>query len=281
MLPRAVAALAEALVARGDHDAAREALDDLGDWSQYATRSVQHLHYVRGSLWLATGNAAGAAADLLACGRLIAPWERDFPARLPWRSSAALALVELGQYDQALGLADAELRAARRFGAPRALGIALRCRGELDKTDFGTAVLEEAVATLEGSDARLEHARALYGLGRRISGRRPEAARELLSRALDLADRCGAEIAADLKQALIEAGARPRRTALEGLAALTASERRIAGMAATGMSNKAIAQALFVTTKTVEMHLGNTYRKLGIRSRQDLPEALAVDGAAA
>jgi DNA-binding NarL/FixJ family response regulator len=52
-------------------------------------------------------------------------------------------------------------------------------------------------------------------------------------------------------------------------------------MAATGMSNKAIAQALFVTTKTVEMHLGNTYRKLGIRSRQDLPETLAVDGAAA
>ena len=280
-LPRAVAALAEALVARGDLAAARSALDDLGDWSQYATRSVQHLHYVRGSLWLALGNPAGAAADLLACGRLIAPWERDFPARLSWRSSAALALAELGQFDHALELSEAELRAARRFGAPRALGIALRCRGEIDKTDFGTAALEEAVSTLEGSDARLEYAQALSALGRRLGKRRPEAARELLSRALDLADRCGAELAFDLKQALVEAGARPRRSALEGLASLTASERRIAGMAATGMSNKAIAQALFVTTKTVEMHLGNTYRKLGIRSRQDLPETLAVDGAAA
>jgi len=57
---------------------------------------------------------------------------------------------------------------------------------------------------------------------------------------------------------------------LGGIEALTASERRVAGLAAERATNREIAQALFVTPKTVELHLGNAYRKLGIRSRHDL-----------
>ena len=61
---------------------------------------------------------------------------------------------------------------------------------------------------------------------------------------------------------------------LSGVESLTASEKRVANFAAEGLSNKDIAQALFVTTKTVEVHLSNVYRKLGIGSRTELPQAL-------
>ena len=59
---------------------------------------------------------------------------------------------------------------------------------------------------------------------------------------------------------------------------LTPSERRVAGMAADGMTNKEIAETLFVTVKAVEWHLNNTYRKLGIRSRRDLAGVLESSG---
>ena len=79
--------------------------------------------------------------------------------------------------------------------------------------------------------------------------------------------RCLAE---DVRTELYAAGARPRTAALSGAGALTASERRVAALAAEGASNRDIAQTLFVTPKTVEVHLSNVYRKLGIRSRREL-----------
>ena len=69
---------------------------------------------------------------------------------------------------------------------------------------------------------------------------------------------------------LYAAGARPRTDARSGAAALTASERRVADLAAGGETNRDIAQSLYVTPKTVEVHLSNAYRKLGIRSRREL-----------
>jgi DNA-binding CsgD family transcriptional regulator len=69
-------------------------------------------------------------------------------------------------------------------------------------------------------------------------------------------------------------GAKPQRPALAGLAALTPSERRVVDLAANGATNTEIAQGLFVTVKTVEMHLGNAYRKLGISSRRELAALL-------
>jgi DNA-binding NarL/FixJ family response regulator len=71
------------------------------------------------------------------------------------------------------------------------------------------------------------------------------------------------------------AGARPRRIARRGVDALTPSERRVATLAADGLSNAEVAQALFVTVRTIEMHLSATYRKLAIASRSQLPAALA------
>ena len=129
---------------------------------------------------------------------------------------------------------------------------------------------------LAGSPAVLELARAQVELGAalRRANQRAEA-REPLRAGLDLAQRCGATRLAERARSELRAtGARPRREALSGRAALTASERRTAEMAAAGMSNPAIAQALFVTVKTVEGHLSGAYRKLDVRSRAELPEAL-------
>jgi DNA-binding CsgD family transcriptional regulator len=77
------------------------------------------------------------------------------------------------------------------------------------------------------------------------------------------------------KTELAATGARPRRLVLSGPDSLTPSERRVAAMAAEDLTNRDIAQALFVTSKTVEMHLSNAYLKLGIKSRLQLAAALA------
>ena len=139
-----------------------------------------------------------------------------------------------------------------------------------------TELLEQAVALLERSRARLEHAKALADLGAALRHeRRPSDARDPLRRALELADACSADALVEhVRAELYATGARPRTAALGGVDALTASERRVAGFAAAGQSNRDIAQALFVTPKTVEVHLSNAYRKLGIRSRRELAGAL-------
>jgi DNA-binding CsgD family transcriptional regulator len=130
---------------------------------------------------------------------------------------------------------------------------------------------------LAGSEARLEHVRALVDLGaalRRANQR--SHAREQLRRALELATTCGAgPLAARAESELLATGARPRRIALSGIESLTPSERRVAEMAAEGPTNREIAQGLFVTAKTVEVHLSSVYRKLGISSRSQLSAALA------
>ena len=199
------------------------------------------------------------------------------PAVSHRRSLAAEALDRLGRRDEALALAGEELELSRRWGAPRALGRALRVLGTVQRED-GLAHLEEAVAVLEGSPARLEHAKALAALGSTLRrARRPTDAREPLRRALELAEACDASgLAEHVRSELYASGARPRTTALHGVESLTASERRVAELAAEGQTNRDIAQVLFVTPKTVEVHLTNAYRKLGIRSRRELPTVLAA-----
>jgi DNA-binding CsgD family transcriptional regulator len=201
---------------------------------------------------------------------------RDSPIT-PWRAIRADALDRLGRTGEAVALAEEELAVARNWGAPGTVGRALTQLGRLER-DAGLPRLEEAVAVLERSLARLEHARALLALGTAVRhARRPADAREPLRRALELATSCSAPTVADAARSeLYAAGARPRTEALAGVEALTASEKRVADLAATGDTNRDIAQALYVTPKTVEVHLSNTYRKLGIRSRRELATALGV-----
>jgi DNA-binding CsgD family transcriptional regulator len=142
----------------------------------------------------------------------------------------------------------------------------------------GLPQLEEAVAVLDGSLARLELAKSLAALGTAIRhDRRPSEAREPLRRALELAALCDAQpLVERVRHELYATGARPRTEALGGAAALTPSERRVSALAAEGQTNRDIAQALFITPKTVEVHLSSAYRKLRIRSRRELAGALAA-----
>ena len=129
---------------------------------------------------------------------------------------------------------------------------------------------------LAGSQARLEHARALVDLGAALRrGNQRTEARQRLREGVDLARRLGAfGLAARANEEIAATGARPRKVLQTGLDALTASERRVAQLAACGVSNKEIAQTLFVTIKTVEVHLSSAYRKLDISSRAQLDNAL-------
>lgn len=134
---------------------------------------------------------------------------------------------------------------------------------------------------LERSEARLELARALVDLGGalRRDGRRRECQKPL-RRGLDLAHHGGVSPLAERARAeLLATGARPRREALSGVEACTPSERRVADMAAGGMTNREIAQELFVTARTVEGHLTHVFSKLDITSRRDLADRLAAEAA--
>ena len=267
-----VAALADVLVERGDLDAADRLFADAGlDGPLHGTDTDQALLFARGRLRAAQGRYPEALADQLACGEGLARFGMRMPL-IPWGSEAALAADHIDRA-QAETLIDEELARARTYQAPRALGVALRAAGTL-RSD--RALLEEAVTVLERSAARLELAYALTALGE-FAGRGEDraVAIEALRRALDLADRCGAtQLAARAREALLAAGARPRRARVSGPAALTASERRVAELAAAGHTNREIAQALFVTLRTVELHLTSTYRKLEVRSRADLGTVL-------
>jgi DNA-binding CsgD family transcriptional regulator/tetratricopeptide (TPR) repeat protein len=194
------------------------------------------------------------------------------PAWLPWRSLKAEALDGLGRTEEALEFADQEVEAARHWGAPRAIGRALRVRGQLKRAD-GIADLQEALDVLEPSPARLEYAWALAGMGRTLRHARKQIeAREPLAEALKIASVSGAEgLERHAREELDAAGASPRVKDFQGLDSLTPSEKRVAGLAVEGMTNREIAQSLFVTPKTVEVHLSSVYRKLDVASRRELP----------
>jgi DNA-binding CsgD family transcriptional regulator len=196
----------------------------------------------------------------------------------PWRGVAVQSLLLVGERDRAREIAHEALARAERTDVLHERIRARRFLGLAEQGTKGVRHLRAAVGLGADAPPRLETMRALVDLGAalRRENRRSEA-REPLERASDMARRGG--LLALSERARIElaaAGARPRREALlSGPASLTPSERRIAELAATGQSNREIAQALFVTPKTVEYHLRNAYRKLDIQTRGELSEALA------
>ena len=274
----ALAVLMETLAERGELEAAEAADKRYRLAEQFPTTlHAGSVLAARGWLRLAERRPAAALGDLLAAGELLARLRSPSPSLAPWRSDAALAHLALGAQAQARALAAEEVGLAQVFNGPRTLGVALRAAGLTEGGRRGIELLRQAVGVLEGSGARLEHARAMTDLGAalRRAGQRAES-REILRPALDLAHRCGAlALTERARTELIAAGGRPRRLVLSGLDSLTPSERRVAQLAATGLSNRDIAQNLFITTRTVEGHLTHAYQKLAITSREQLPAALA------
>lgn len=234
----------------------------------------------RGVVRFAQGRRAEAEADWRLTLELLG--RRGWKAPLATRAGLRLApmLAARGDTEEALALVDADLDVARAAGMRGAEGVALRIRGAVLGGDEGLETVREAVAILRDSPLVLDTAWALHDLGAalRRAGHRADA-REPLREGLDLADRIeAARVARLLREELAAAGARPRRRALSGPASLTPSERRVAELAAKGLSNREIAESLYVTRKTVELHLGHAYAKLQIKTRTQLPEALADGG---
>ncbi|MGQ0575786.1 MAG: AAA family ATPase [Pseudonocardia sp.] len=258
---------------RGDLAGARRALErvsDPGDGSEaarYWSHALLELLVAEGRLADALPVAEDAATRFAYLRH---------PIDTPWRSPMAVALDGLGRRDEALALLADELALARAWGAPGTVSRTLRVLGTLRRD---VDQLREAVEVAAGSPARLEYTKALAALGAtlRRAGRVREA-REPLRQAAELAQACDAQgLAEQARAELYAAGGRPRTAASTGPGSLTAGERRVVELAARGATNREVAQALFVTPKTVELHLSNAYRKLGISSRRRLADALTAD----
>jgi DNA-binding CsgD family transcriptional regulator len=269
--------LVKALVDQGELDAAEEGLASLASEVDSGFVAAALLRVARGRLRAEQGRVAEGLEDFLGVGVVLTRALITCPSYLPWRSEAARAHLALGDREAAGRLAEEELELAQAFGAPRALGVAKRAAGLVAGGDRGELLLHEAIDAFDHGDAGLERARALADLGAMLRRRnRRTEARELLREALDAAHRAGAKPLAEQAETELRAtGARPRRVVLTGLDSLTASERRIAEHASQGLTNREIAQTLFITTRTVEGHLTSIFRKLQLDSRNELPAALA------
>ncbi len=269
--------LAEAALERGDL-AAAAAATSLPDPAVTDVRTPFLGSYLEsvGRLALAGGRVDEAVEAYTAAAAVHTAAGGDGPVH-DWRNGLARARRAGGDHGVAVDLAAEQLGRARHFGAARPLAAALRAVAAVSADlDEQITALDEAEGVVEGSEARLEQARVQVARGAalRRAGRRRQA-REVLRAGLDAARTAGAAaLARSAVEELEASGARQPRLAISGRDALTPSELRVARLAVEGRSNREIAETLYVTRKTVEVHLSATYRKLGIASRQELPDAL-------
>ncbi|MEU9822355.1 AAA family ATPase [Pseudonocardia alni] len=234
---------------------------------------------------------AGATADVGDVDRALATYRRcgdsleaagiANPVLAPWWVHAAVLLADSGRAHEAHGIVEGGADRAARWGTGRGRGLALLARGVVTAGPRGEDMLREAVAVLEGSPARTELILAHHLLGRAmLVSDHAEDAREQLRQAATLAARCGALRAARVaRELLVQAGGRMRPPTGSPLDPLTGAERRVVALAAEGARNREIAEALFVTLRTVEVHLTSAFRKLGVTDRAAL--AGIVDAARA
>ncbi|HET8815534.1 MAG TPA: AAA family ATPase [Solirubrobacterales bacterium] len=270
--------LVEILIERDELDAAEAELRGLGldAGPSPPTFGSVLLLIIRGHLRWEQRRVEEAAADFAALAAIaedLALGPAPIAMAAPW---AAGTLIATGERERARELAEDTLAWARRWGAPSSIAHVERAVAAARGGTEGVELLREAVAVLEGSPRRLERVHALVDLGAalRAAGRRRDA-RAPLREGLQLARRCGATRAAKRATAELQAtGLTVRRYTPIGVESLTPSERRVAELAASGMTNRQIAQLLFVTVKTVEAHLSAAYDKLDIGSRGELANAL-------
>lgn len=277
--PLAVGFLVTCLVERGDDDGAAQLLADLDLEGGDLQELIPHAPFLqaRGELRALRGDPHAALDDLRACGRRLMAGDWRNPTVAPWRSSAARLLMQLGRDDEARVLAAEELRLAERFGAPAVLCRALRAQAATLAPAQARPLLQRATALTSDAQTPVEHVAALVDLAAaEIAAGSPAQARPHLHAALALAHDIGAERSARRAAELMPAaGGRVRRADRAGLSVLTSAEQRVAQLAAAGRTNQEISAELVVSRKTVETHLRSVFRKLGIRSRAQLPEMLA------
>ncbi len=232
----------------------------------------------RGVAALLSREAARAAASL----RTV--WERTEregvrdPGTYPVAPDLVEALVESGELDEARAVAERLAELAGEQDHPWGLAGGRRCAALVRLAeDYDERAAEElrlSAAAYGALGLPYERARALLALGRaQRRAKKWGVARESLTRSAAAFDRLGSPgWADDARSELQRVGARRASPAGE----LTPAERRVAELAAEGLANKEIAQALVVTVNTVEFHLRNVYAKLGVRSRAQLATRLVA-----
>jgi DNA-binding CsgD family transcriptional regulator len=278
VIPGPLAILAFVLRERDQLDEADALLREWG-YESGDGDSLFHLFLLesRGRLRVAQQRWDEGRADLLRGMELTQANGCISPGFIAWDSVIVTAEALAGPIDDATRAHAARaVELGNAFGAPRARAEALRVEA-LAAPEVNLTLVEAAADIFQQLGAKLEEARTicLWTLSRR--GAIPsEQAADLLARALELAERAGsARLASLVRREMEPLGARPRRRGATGVDSLTPSERRVAALAAAGHTNKAVAQELFVTVKTVETHLAHAYQKLAISSRADLKDALA------
>ncbi|QKV74020.1 helix-turn-helix transcriptional regulator [Amycolatopsis sp. Hca4] len=264
----AVPFLVETLTAAGDAEAADALLAEHRFAGRPGGTRVTRplLLAARGAAHLAAGRFPEAARDYVDCLRFPAAELSAHFAVLHRRGLAALAAVAAGNVASATALAAEEHEVALAWGSPAYVGWALYVRAVVDGSTATTALLDDAIDLLEFARSRVVLAAAGWERGRRslAAGDHAAAKREF--------DRAG-EWARQIGNGSLAAKA---QAALEDLAhaaepgALTAQEAKIAELARAGYANKQIAEKLYVAVRTVEFHLSNVYRKLGITGRREL-----------
>ena len=265
-----------ALAATGRYQEAEHWLAQPVPEPMFQTRYGLHYRYARGQLCLETKRLYTALEDFAACGDLMARWGIDTPALVPWRAATASVLVHLGERAQARQLAQEQL-SQPGAGRLRTRGFSLRVLAKTSPLEERPKLLQKAAACLQSAGDQLELARTVaeLALTRRALGQIPSADK-LIAQAARLAEECGA---LPLRKALQEVSSRPvARPAADAErragSVLTDAERRVASLAAGGLTNREIAQRLRITVSTVEQHLTRVYRKLRISSRNDLARSV-------
>ncbi|MEU5637561.1 AAA family ATPase [Streptomyces rishiriensis] len=243
--------------------------DDSWQWNEVVS--------ARGRLYLAKEDPTRALAHFEECARRQAGWQRTSPAVSPWWYWAGRTHLALGDRASAVALAERAVADARSAGLPCALGSGLELwAAATTGDDQRPALLEEAEQVLMGTRAALWLARVRVARGQALQrlGYK-KAAREVLRQGWEEAYGVGSvPLHTVAYRALLATGARPRRPVSRGPGALTQSESQVARLAADGRSNAYIAETLFVTRRTVEVHLTSVYRKLGLTGRRELRDSL-------
>jgi len=225
---------------------------------------------------LSIGDPAAAERALAPLADVVQALAVAEPFNVRFVPDAVEALIASGQLERAQALLDPFATRAHELdrgwaivGAARARSLLLAARGELDDA---VAIAEAVLPRAEQIEMPLELGRALLVLGqlRRRRGER-RAARHALERAEEILRAIGAPLWAERARAEQRRMPAPRRAPDE----LTATEERVAELAAAGRTIREVAQALFISPKTVEANLTRIYGKLGIRSRAELGAHMA------
>lgn len=229
------------------------------------------LRLLKGSAISDHSEIGPALQRIMDLGQQLDRWGMRNPALCPWRGRAAMMQHRLGNADAAKQLIEREYELAANWGAPVAIGRALRTYAALSEEGEDFSLLKEAIKVLNGSANRIELARAHLLFGRRLRVAGKPGAETHLKEARGIASECGVQRLVD--RADVELGGQTSAASARG-AFLTPSEYQVAMLARSGSTNQEIAWQAQVTSRMVEKHLTKIYRKLGIRGRAELAGAL-------